>query len=60
MYDSDDEGREFGERMREAFDRLRADPAAWQDYVDEVASITPLLYPSSFGEPWEPLVSELP
>ncbi len=33
-------GRIFGERMREAFDRLRADPVAWQDYVDEVASMT--------------------
>jgi len=34
--------------MREAFARLRADPVAWQDYVDEVGSIMPLADPSKF------------
>jgi hypothetical protein len=34
--------------MRGAFDRLRADPVAWQDYVDEFASMNPLSDPSSF------------
>jgi hypothetical protein len=47
-YCPDCAGREFGERMREAFDRLRADPVAWQDYVDEFASMNPLSDPSSF------------
>lgn len=47
-YDPDRAGREFGERMRQAFDRLRADPVAWQDYVDELASMNPLSDPSSF------------
>jgi len=41
-------GREFGRQMREAFARLRADPVAWQDYVDEVGSIMPLADPSKF------------
>jgi hypothetical protein len=47
-YDPDRAGREFGERMRAAFDRLRADPVAWQDYVDEFASMNPLSDPASF------------
>jgi hypothetical protein len=47
--DPDRAGREFGERMREAFDRLRADPVAWKDYVDEFASMNPLSERASFG-----------
>lgn len=46
--DPDRAGREFGERMREAFDRLRADPVAWKDYMDEFASMNPLSDPASF------------
>jgi len=34
---------DFVRRMREAYERLRADPAAWADWMEECASIDPLL-----------------
>lgn len=29
--------------MRAAYERLRADPVAWRDYMEELASIDPAL-----------------
>jgi hypothetical protein len=35
--------RSFDDQARVAFERLRADPAAWREYLDECAAIDPLL-----------------
>jgi hypothetical protein len=36
--------------MREAYERLRADPVAWDDWMEECASIDPLLVPPDYWE----------
>ena len=35
--------RAFEEAVRAAYERLRADPVAWRDYMEELASIDPAL-----------------
>jgi hypothetical protein len=35
--------RAFEEVMRLAYERLKADPVAWRDYMEELASIDPAL-----------------
>lgn len=42
-HDSAREEREFEEAMRAAYDRLKADPVAWRDYMEELASIDPAI-----------------
>ena len=39
--DSDASDREFEDAMRLAYERLRADPVAWREYIEEIASIDP-------------------
>ena len=40
----------FGEQMREAFERLHADPAAWEEWMEELAIINPLAVPPEYLE----------
>lgn len=42
-YDCDCADRAFEDAMRAAYERLKADPVAWRDYVEELASIDPAL-----------------
>lgn len=35
--------RAFEKAMREAYERLKADPVAWRDYMEELASIDPAI-----------------
>jgi hypothetical protein len=37
----DDGDREFADAMQRAYERLRADPIAWREYMEELASIDP-------------------
>jgi hypothetical protein len=41
---------DFARGMREAYERLRADPAAWTDWMEECASIDPLLVSPEYWE----------
>ena len=51
-YDPFERNSDFARRMRESYERLRADPAAWNDWMEECASIDPLLVSQ---EDWEAL-----
>jgi len=47
-YDPAARDSDFARRMRESYERLRADPAAWADWMEECASIDPLLVSSEY------------
>lgn len=34
--------------MREAYERLKADPIAWKEYMEELASIDPAIVDPSY------------
>lgn len=40
---SECEDREFAIAMQRAYERLKADPVAWREYMEEIASINPAL-----------------
>lgn len=42
--------RTFARQVREAFERLYADPVAWEELMDERASIDPLSVPRDYLE----------
>lgn len=41
---------DFARQMRESYERLRADPAAWDEWMEECASIDPLLVSHEYWE----------
>ena len=49
-YDPSERNSEFARRMRESYERLRADPVAWDDWMEECASIDPLLVSQKYWE----------
>lgn len=49
-YDPSERNSEFARGMREAYERLRADPVAWADWMEECASIDLLLVSQEYWE----------
>jgi len=49
-YDPSERTSDFARRMRESYDRLRADPVAWNEWMEECASIDPLLVSHDYWE----------
>lgn len=49
-YDPASGSPDFARRMREAYDRLRTDPAAWAEWMEECASIDPLLVSPAYWD----------
>jgi hypothetical protein len=49
-YDPMADDTDFARRMRASYERLRADPAAWAEWMEECASIDPLLVPQEYWE----------